>query len=291
MIRNRFRRSLTLALLLTPGLVRAQTPPAAPSPETAPKPAPLTLRFERTPLETVARQLGEQAGRGIVLDTGVRRSNPVTLSAEAASLEDALNKVTGPLALSWKKIYLPKREKTLSAEEVRNAARALELFEGRGVILEEPAIGTATLFMRSVPAAAAFEAKVKTTWPHMQPYYLITSPRAAAQRESVRRDAARKQEQPSIDDYLAIERRQLDLFMRLSPEERAAGIARSMDLMLQMDPAVMQEMMQAGMQAWIQSMQKMTPEQRQEFIRRSMQMMQSIPPSVWQDAFGLFRQQ
>jgi hypothetical protein len=255
------------------------------------KATPLSLRFDRTPLESVARQIGEQSGRGIVLDSGVKRSNPVTLTVQAGSVEEALNHVTGPLALSWRKIYLPEKKGTLTADEVRAAARALESIEGRGVILEEPGAGTATLFLRSVPAAAEFEAKVRATWPHMKPYYLITNPRATAQREGGRRDGARKQPQPTVEEYLASEREQLGLFMRLTPEERTAAVSRSMELLLQADPGLMQEMMQAGMQAWIQSMQKMTPEQRQQVFQQSMQMMQSIPQSVWQDLFGLFKPQ
>jgi hypothetical protein len=60
-------------------------------------------------------------------------------------------------------------------------------------------------------------------------------------------------------------------------------------MVLQADPAAMQEMMRSGMQAWMQMLQQMNPEQRQQFMSMSMQMMQSIPPETWQNLFQMFR--
>lgn len=275
-------------------------PPArlAPTPgEAAPTPsAPISLRYDRAPLSTVARELGERGGRRVLLDSTARAGTPVTVTAEARDLEDGLTRVTALLGLSWRKVYMPPaptREgvpKEWTGDQVRAAAAAVEALERSGVIVEER--GRATLFMRSVPAATDFEAKVRLTWPQMKPYYLISHPKARAPRENARRDAAaRRPGEGTPEEFADLERQRMEAFMRLSPDGRATAMSQAMDLMLQADPTVMQEMMQAGMQAWMQSMQRMTPEQRGQLIQRQMQMMQSIPPEVWQDLFSLFRPQ
>ena len=81
----------------------------------------------------------------------------------------------------------------------------------------------------------------------------------------------------------------MDLFMKMSPDERAKAMQQAMGMVFQTDPAAMQEMMRAGMQAWMQTMQQMTPEQRQQMLSMSMEMMQSIPPETWQNLFQMFR--
>jgi len=279
-----------------PGGPAAAPPGAAHTP-----PPPIALRYERTALATVARELTERSGRPVLIDSTVRAPSPVTLAADAKDLEDALARVTAPLGLTWRKVYLPPppgparedRAPEWTGDQVRAAAVAVETLERSGVILEEPARGRATLFMRSVPAAADFEGKVRATWPHMKPYYLITNPRARAPRDASRRDAvaARRQGEPTAEEFAALERERMALFLRMPPEERAAAMSQAMDFMLQADPAVLQEMMKAGMQAWMQSMQRMTPDQRRQLLQSQMQMMQSIPPEVWQDLFSLFRPQ
>jgi hypothetical protein len=280
------------ALLLTCGVAGAQMPPpASPAPAEA-KPAPIALQYDRATLESVARQLARRTGRSIVLDSTAKPTTPVTLAGEAATLDEALTRVTVPLGFSWRKIYLPGREGEWTGDQVRAAARALEGMEGTGVIMEDPSLGKATLFMRSVPSAPDFETKVHATWPQMRPYYLISNPRAA-RHDAARKEpaAARKPGAPTPEEFAALERQRMEMFLRLTPEQRAAATAQAMDVFLQADPTVMQEMMQSGMQAWLQSMQQMTPEQRQQLFQRSMQMMQSIPPQVWQDVFGMFRPQ
>jgi hypothetical protein len=286
------RRVVEFLLLLTCSAAGAQTPTASPAPAPA-KPAPIVLHYDRAALASVARDLAGRAGRSIVLDSTAKPNTPVTVEGEAATLDEALTRVTGPLGLIWRKIYLPGREGDGTGEQVRAAARALEAMEGSGVIVEDPSLGKATLFMRSVPSAADFETKVRATWPQMHPYYLISDPRAAARPDAARKEpaAARKPGAPTPEEFAALERQRMEMFLRLTPEQRAAATAQAMDVFLQADPAVMQEMMQTGMQAWLQSMQRMTPEQRQQLFQRSMQMMQSIPPQDWQDIFGVFRPQ
>jgi hypothetical protein len=291
-MKNDHRRVVEFLLLLTCGAAGAQTPPASPASAPA-KPAPIVLHYDRATLASVARDLAGRAGRSIVLDSTAKPNTPVTVEGEAATLDEALTRVVGPLGLTWRKIYLPGREGDWTGEEVRVAARALEALEGSGVIVEDPTLGKATLFMRSVPSAADFETKLHATWPQMHPYYLISDPRAAARPDAARKEpaAARKPGAPTPEEFAALERQRMEMFLRLTPEQRTAATAQAMDVFLQADPAVMQAMMQTGMQAWLQSMQRMTPEQRQQLFQRSMQMMQSIPPQVWQDIFGVFRPQ
>ena len=59
-----------------------------------------------------------------------------------------------------------------------------------------------------------------------------------------------KQEPPrpaTPDQFAAMERQRMDMFMKMSPDERAKAMQQAMGMVFQTDPAAMQEMMRAGM--------------------------------------------
>jgi hypothetical protein len=122
--------------------------------------------------------------------------------------------------------------------------------------------------------------------------YLVTDDVKAYQKDL--KDASKKK----VADYIAANKKLLNDFMSMTPEERKAVMKESSAMMNQMDPGVMAEVMgsmfeqdpefitrqsKMGMQAIV----SMKPEARQRLIRMSikanMEAMQSIPPEIMQE--------
>jgi hypothetical protein len=268
--------------LLTAG--RALTAPQA-TPPTAPAPATISLAFDRIDIQRVAQTLTEQTHKSVLLDASVQPTTVVTSTGGAKTLEEALNQLTKPLGLVWKKVYVTKTAIPIDGRQVARLVDTVKGVLSPGVVVEDPATRQVTLYLRDLPAAPDLEAQIKTAWPFLQPVYLLSDPRPSAKKNE-------KQERPrpnSPEQFAQLEQQRTAMFLKMSPEDRAKAVQQAMSMMLQTDPAAMQQMMQAGMQAWVQTMQQMTPDQRQQFVAMSMQMMQTIPADTWQNLFQMFR--
>jgi ABC-type dipeptide/oligopeptide/nickel transport system ATPase component len=280
---NRF--CVCLALLALGG--RAPAQPAAHSTPAAKatEAQTIALEFDRIEIQRVAETLSERTHKSVLLDSTVKSTLPVTLTGSAKTIEEALDQLSRPLGLIWKKIYVMKSAAPANGEQIARLVEAVKAVSTPGLVVEDPASHQVTLYLRDLPAAPDLEAQIHAAWPFLQPVYLLSNPKAAVQKPEKQAPA-----QPATpEQFAAIERQRMDMFMKLSPDERAKAMQQSMGMVLQTDPAAMQEMMRTGMQAWMQTMQQMTPEQRQQMISMSMQMMQSIPPETWQNLFQMFR--
>jgi ABC-type dipeptide/oligopeptide/nickel transport system ATPase component len=275
---------LFLALLAPAGRASAQpiSPPSV-APAT-PEAQTIALEFDRIEIQRVAQSLTERTHRSILLDGTVKPALPVSLTGSAKSVEEALDQLTKPLGLTWKKVYIPKSSAPANGEQIDRLVETVKKISTAGLVVEDPASHRVTLYLRDLPTAPNLEAQIHTTWPFLQPVYLLSDPKAAPRKPE-------KPEPPrpaTPDQFAAMERQRMDLLMKMSPDERAKAMQQAMGMVFQTDPAAMQEMMRAGMQAFMQTMQQMTPEQRQQMFSMSMQMMQSIPPETWQNLFQMF---
>jgi ABC-type dipeptide/oligopeptide/nickel transport system ATPase component len=277
------RLFLCLALLAAAG--RA---PAQPAISQAPAPAeakPIALEFDRIDIQRVAQSLSERAHRSVLLDSTVKPTVSVTASGSAKTIEEALDRLTKPLGLVWKKIYVMKSSAPDNGERIAQLVDAVKDVAAPGLVVEDPASHQVTLYLRDLPAAPDLEAQIHTAWPFLKPVYLISDPKAAEKKV----EKLEPPRQVSPQQFAQMERERMDIFMKMSPDERAKAMQQAMSTVMQADPTAMQEMMRSGMQAWVQTMQQMTPEQRQQMFTMSMQMMQSIPPETWQRMFQMFR--
>ena len=280
-------RPLCLCLVLVVLAGRALAQPISPPSAAAatPEAQTLALEFDRIEIQRVAQTLSERTHKNVLLDGTVKPTLPVTLTGSAKSVEEALDQLTRPLGLTWKKVYVMKTSAPANGEQIARLVETVKEVSTSGLVVEDPASRQVTLYLRDLPAAPNLEAQIHTAWPFLQPVYLLSNPKAAMRKPE-------KQEPPrpaTPDQFAAMERQRMDLFMKMSPDERAKAMQQAMGMVFQTDPAAMQEMIRAGMQAWMQTMQQMTPEQRQQMLSMSMQMMQSIPPETWQNLFQTFR--
>jgi hypothetical protein len=274
--------TLALALLTVGSAAFAQSPRPAPA---ATANQTIALQFDRIEIQRVAQSLTERTHRNVFLDGSVKKSLPVTFSGNAATVEEALDRLTKPLGLTWKKIYVMKSSRPATGEKIAQLVEAVKEVTAPGLVVEDPRTKQVTLYLRDLPAAPDLEAQIHTAWPFLEPVYLLSDPKAAEKKP----DAREKPKTVSPEQFAQMERERMDMFLKMSPDDRAKAMQQAMGAVMQTDPAAMQEMMRSGMQAWMQSMQQMTPEQRQQMITMSMQMMQSIPPETWQNLFQMFR--
>jgi len=261
---------------------------AQPTPASAPPSGQQTiaLEFDKIEIQRVAQSLTERTHRSVLLDSSVKLSLPVSSSGSAPTMEQALDRLTKPLGLTWKKIYVMKSSRPASGERLAQLVQAVKEVAAPGLVVEDPQSHRVTLYLRDLPAAPDLESQIRTAWPFLEPVYLLSDPRVEEKKPE-------KQEKPktaSPEQFAQMERERMEMFLKMSPDDRAKAMQQAMGMVLQTDPAAMQEMMRSGMQAWMQTMQQMTPEQRQQFMTMSVQMMQSIPPETWQNLFQTFRQ-
>jgi hypothetical protein len=273
---------LSFALMTTGHAALAQAPRPAPP---AADPQPIALEFDRIEIQRVAQSLTERTHKSVLLDGSVKGSLPVTASGSARTMEEALEKLTGPLGLTWKKVYVLKSSKAASGERIAQLVRTVSGFASPGLVVEDPKSHLVTLYLRDLPAAPDLESQIRTAWPFLEPVYLLSDPKAVEKKP----EQPEKPKTASPEHFAEMERQRMDMFLKMSPDDRAKAMQQAMSMVLQTDPAAMQEMMRSGMQAWMQTMQQMTPEQRQQFAAMSVQMMQTIPPETWQNLFQMFR--
>jgi hypothetical protein len=273
---------LALTLLAAPSVTFAQPPRPAPA---ATATQAIALEFDRIEMQRVAQSLTERTHRNVLLDGTVKKSLPVTFSGSAQTVEEALDRLTKPLGLTWKKVYVMKSSRPASGERIAELVETVKEVAAPGLVIEDPRTKQVTLYLRDLPAAPDLEAQIHAAWPFLEPVYLLSDPKAAEKKP----EAREKPKPASPEQFAQMERERMDMFLKMSPDDRSKAMQQAMGMVMQSDPAAMQEMMRSGMQAWMQTMQQMTPEQRQQMMTMSMQMMQSIPPETWQNLFQMFR--
>lgn len=75
----------------------------------------------------------------------------------------------------------------------------------------------------------------------------------------------------SVSDYLATQRNAMEAYRAMTPEQRAEASRQALDMVLNMDPAMMGQMARESMQA----LQSLSPDQKAKLMDLSVQMMSS----------------
>jgi hypothetical protein len=213
--------TLALGLIALAGGGRSDAA-AAPTPP-APGSPPLVLEFDRIELQRVAQTLTERGKKSVLLDATVKPTTSVSSSGTAATVEEALDRITKPLGLTWKKVYVPKTSGVLNGERVARLVETVKEVASPGVVVEDPKSHQVTLYLRDLPAAPDLEGQIHAAWPFLQPVYLISDPRTAARR-------AEKPARPrpaTPDQFAAMERERMDMFLKMAPDERAKAMQQS----------------------------------------------------------------
>lgn len=245
--------------------------------------AKITLTIKDTSISEAITSFANQTKQKILLESNVK--GKVTLTLTDTTLDAALTSVCKPMNLVWRKVYIDPKSELLDKPD--RFAATLRLMAGLSfpdlVIAGSSNNKIGVHCQKKQGVEDAQDKIVKDLG--MEPVYLISNDAAVAAKEAEKNTAVNKYTQSAID--------QLDMFMKMSPEEREQAILASLNVMENVGPEYYSSLMQTLMNTdqanfkRIMSRQtdmlfSMTQEQRRQMIRMNMQMMQSITPEQQQ---------
>lgn len=278
--------SLMMILLTAASAIAADTP--VPAVDTA-KDKTVTIDVNDKPVTDVLKDLATATGQTILVEKLV--DGKITANIKDTTVEKALDSVTKILGIEWRKIQV------LTGSPLAKDANALAAQMRTVLSLKFPDIvifpagsGGSFVHIQREPTANEIT-KIVPSPTGFTTVYLVTDDEKAYKQEL--KDESRKK----IAKYAESTREMMKMFLEMSPEERAAALKESMNLMSQlgpeamtnmmnsmqdMDPSYMAEMNKVAMQA----MMNMDPEARKNLLRSQMQqqmdMMKSLNPEQLQ---------
>ena len=211
----------------------------------------ISLNAEDMPIERAMDEVGKQAGVSILCDAGVKAS--ITGSFQSMELEKALDLISKPNSLQWRKVYLRvQADQKPTLAQVKAQADAVAFITGGPVIVHDPATGKQKVFVEQDASAPSVDPEKLG----LKPVYLVSKPKvetkAAASPEAAKR-------------ALEVQQERLKVLSSLTPEQRVTAMQQEFLLMMQLDPAVRQQMMMDQMMA----MRNLDPQTR-DMYRDSM---------------------
>ena len=198
-----------------------------------------------------------------------------------APLETILGTICKMGKFDWRKIYIDPDSKLL--EQPDRLAATVRLVTGLSfpdiIISGSSGKKNAMHCETNKGVQAAFNTVAAAEG--LKPVYVITNDAAVAAKEAEKNKAVNK--------YLDTAREQIDSFMNMTPEEREQAIVASLDLMNNIGPEYMSNVMQTLMSSnpeylrnivsrQTEMLFNMPTEQRRAMMRMNMQSMSSITP-------------
>ncbi len=272
---------LLLCILMLGSAGLAQTEATGVRPEKPAADAPKLLVSFSVSDEKVSKATDEickQSGARILLEKTAEVN--ITANVDGVPVEEALGVITKAGDLAWRKIYIKADSPMLKNPE--SLAATLRLMEGLkfpDLIIERTSTMENLVHVANKPTVDAVPAALRKDM-GMVPLYLITNDKAAKK--------AKEKAESNVEKYMKLQKDSMDMFLKMTPEEREQAMVNGMSLMYQMDPNFMTSatqalmknpgMMEQVMQTQMQSMFKMPAEDRRAIMRMQMQAMQFITP-------------
>ncbi len=264
---------LCILLVASAGFAQlATTTPAADAPKL------VSFALDDEKLSKATDDIVKQAGVRILLE----KSAEVKITANVTDMpvEEALSVITKAGDLAWRQIYIRADSPLLKNPETLAATlRMMEGLKFPDLIIQRTSAAENLVHVANKPAVDAVPITLRKDM-GMVAIYLITNDKAAKK--------ASEKANTNAEKYAKLQKEAMDLFMKMTPEEREQAMAAGMQLMQQMDPNYMNMSMQALMknpdtyqgiiQSSMDNMFKMPVEDRRAMIRMQIQAMQMITP-------------
>ena len=223
----------------------------------------------------VFKSLAKQSNAKIILETSVKGN--ITASVNKISLEKALDAICKSEKIEWREVYVASDSKLI--EKPDKLASTIRLISGLSfpdVVVASTSKGKSAVNLTNtkIPKSAE-DSLVKELG--MVKVYLITNDAAAAAK------AIADEKNKAVEDYVNSQKQQMDSFMKMTPEEREQALLASLNLMDQVGPSYMSDMMKSLMNTnpdllkqisarQTQMLFDMAPEDRRAMIKMNMQM-------------------
>lgn len=119
----------------------------------AAEPNKVTLQAQAISLQEAITQLSTQSGVSIVLDPEAKGT--VTASLQNVELSQALNVISQPNNLIWKKLQFASSENTpVTLDQIKSAIIALKAMPIIAFAVEDPKTGAKTVYSKDIPASS-----------------------------------------------------------------------------------------------------------------------------------------
>ncbi|MCC6730313.1 MAG: hypothetical protein IT208_13330 [Chthonomonadales bacterium] len=221
-------------------------------------------------LQPIVQAIAEHFRARIIVDPAIIVPAAPREPAAAQSVEAALDSLVGGLKnVAWRRVYLTRAEAAAvpAADRLAAAVRSLGMIEQAGLIVVNPATQRATSFLKSFAVPANFDQVLDAQQFALAPVYVLYSTAA----DAVGAGGASIQ-----DQLMSLQRQQMDLMMRLDPEQMTQAMSQGMQMYMNMDPQTRSQffgnMMRAGMQMWM----NMPADQRNQMMQEMMQNAQGM---------------
>lgn len=233
----------------------------------------ISIDASEKPVGDVLKQISTLSGETILVEKLV--SGKVTVGLKDTTIEKALDTITQTLGIQWRKIYVIQgsslaKDADALASQMRTVLAlrfpdiAISSEGSGGSFLHVQKASSANEIIKILPPTAAF----KTV-------YLVTDDEKAAKKEL--KDAAKAK----VAKYVEESKKLTQSFLDMSNEERMAVLKESMNMMNQLGPELMQEMLTSVIETdpdYISQMNQMnvkaimslSPETRKSLLRASM---------------------
>jgi hypothetical protein len=258
------------------GYAAEQVDPASVKPD----PSKVSLSAsEGMPAADAFESLAKQSGMKILLESNVK--GKVTVSLKDVTLDAALNAACKGTNMVWRKVYIDPKSELLDKPD--RFAATLRLMAGLSfpdlVVAGSSNNKIGVICQQKQGVEDAQDKIVKDLG--LAPVYIVCNDALVAAKEAEKNSAVAK--------YSGMAKDQIDMFMKMTPEEREQALADSLNLMDSIGPEYMSSVMQTLLTTNPDNLQRlvrrqtdmlfsMSPEQRRSMMKLNIEAMKSITP-------------
>lgn len=273
------------------GYAAEQVDPASVKPDASK----VSLKADDMPAADAFASLAKQSGMKILLESNVK--GKVTMSLKDVTLDTALTAACKGTNLVWRKVFIDPKSELI--EKPDRFAATLRLMAGMSfpdlVVAGSSNNKIGVICQQKQGVEDAQDKIVKDLG--MAPVYLVSNDAMVAAKEAAKNT--------TVSKYTDMAKQQLDMFAKMTPEEREQALGESMNLMDNVGPEYMASVMQALMNSNPETLRRiqargndmlfsMPAEQRRSMIKMNMDAMKSITPEqmkiLQEDAVAVMEQ-
>lgn len=280
-----------LVLVMGAGVWAAETTTGAKdakTTDTKPAEVKVSLSASDTKVKELLESLAKQSKEKLILESSVG-GTVGSLSLKDVSLEPALTAVCKAAKLEWRKVYIAQESKL--TEQPDKFAAIVRLMSGLSfpdLLLAGSSTGKTAIHLSEDKAVG----KAREVLPRELGFtqvYLVTNDAAAAARALAKENGKTEPGSEAVGKYTQMAKEQMDMFMKMTPEEREQVIFESLNLIDQVDPSYMSSVMQTLMNSDPENLKRMvqkqtevlfhmSEEQRRAMMKFNMKSMEFITP-------------
>lgn len=270
-----------LALLCIPMMASIALAEAPKAEDKSDKPITVTFKATDEKASALLDKICKDTGTRILLE---KTAADVKISAEvsAVPIEDALTAICKAGELDWRKICVKADSPLLKKpESLASTVRLMAGLKFPDMLIEKTSKPETLVHIANKPAVDAIPEKLRKDM-GMVSVYLVTNDKA----DKIASDEA----DSNVEKYKKLAKESMELFMKMSPEEREEAMLSGLQQMQQYDPKYMAEMsvsvlknpemMQKIMQSQNDYMMQMSAQDRRAMIRAQMEASQFLSPEL-----------